>query len=341
MSGELEQPMFSITLQRSTVDIGGEGVLTVGKLPAGIDNSSLTWVPVRLYEVNDGGLRPPTFAPNEKYPLRWEVELDGVFLDGERVQDSTIPAVGVNPGKITALIDTGNSILRGPDDMVDAIFGKISPDYNPGNVDDDPLVPCSVPHTIAFQIGGKMFPVDPRDFIGPRAEGDTTTCVADTLVGTDAPRLGSLYRWSLGDPFMKSNLVAFHYGNMTHPSVDPPRIGFLSTVPSNAGALLKQAVEHAKNNGGKFKQTLVPAPTGVAATAAEVTVSIRTTHAEPSGTPARPGMITQTVSADASPATPTSEGRLNKNNAAITITLSLSQHVVFWLGAHFALLFWL
>lgn len=121
-----------------------------------------------------------------------------------------------------------------------------------------------------------MFPVDPRDFIGPLSDGDTTTCVADNLVPTDAPRAGSLYRWSLGDPFMKScahispylrcfpdtsshrNLVAFHYGNLTHPSVDPPRIGFLSTVPANADDLLRQAVVDAKNNGGDFEGRNAP-----------------------------------------------------------------------------------
>lgn len=54
-----------------------------------------------------------------------------------------------------------------------------------------------------------------------------------------------------------SNLVAFHYGNLTHPSVDPPRIGFLSTVPANADDLLKQAVLDAENNGGNFEREIV------------------------------------------------------------------------------------
>ena len=53
-------------LQRDTIDVSGNnGALTIGKLPDGIDNSSLTWVPVRLYSPRDGGLNPPTFAPGE------------------------------------------------------------------------------------------------------------------------------------------------------------------------------------------------------------------------------------------------------------------------------------
>jgi len=53
-------------LQRNVIDVSGShGALTIGKLPDGIDNSSLTWVPVRLYEPGDGGLSPPTFAQDE------------------------------------------------------------------------------------------------------------------------------------------------------------------------------------------------------------------------------------------------------------------------------------
>lgn len=59
------ESMSQITLQRNTIDIGGSGLLTVGKLPEGIDNSSLTWVPVRLYNEQDGGMKPPRFAPGE------------------------------------------------------------------------------------------------------------------------------------------------------------------------------------------------------------------------------------------------------------------------------------
>ncbi len=53
-------------LQRDIIDVSGSnGLLTVGKLPDGINNSSLTWVPVRLYKPEDGGLHPPQFAPDE------------------------------------------------------------------------------------------------------------------------------------------------------------------------------------------------------------------------------------------------------------------------------------
>ncbi|KAJ6594383.1 aspartic peptidase domain-containing protein [Mycena capillaripes] len=271
-SEALQMPMFTISLQRSTIDISGTGALTLGTLPDGIDNSSLTWVPVRLYSPAEGGLAAPTFAPSEVYPLRWEIDLDGVFLDGVELAPSKVPTSGgVDANRMSALIDTGNSILRGPSDVVSNILGTISPNYK-ATVPNSATLACAQAHNLAFKIGGKMFPIDPRDLPGPVNTNDATNCVIDNLVSTDAPGVGALFRWSLGDPFMKSNLVAFHYGNLTHPSEDPPRIGFLSQVPVNAAALLTQAVQDALDNGGDFESTLVVAPTGSAELEPEVTV---------------------------------------------------------------------
>ena len=60
---------MQITLQRNTIDVSGTGQITIGELPQGVDNSSITWVPVRLYDPADGGLNPPSFAADEIYPL--------------------------------------------------------------------------------------------------------------------------------------------------------------------------------------------------------------------------------------------------------------------------------
>ncbi|KAJ7761105.1 aspartic peptidase domain-containing protein [Mycena metata] len=324
-TGALQMPMFSISLQRSTIDISGKGALTLGTLPPGVDNSSLTWVPVRLYSPAEGGLAPPTFAPNEVYPLRWEIDLDGVLVDGVEIPASKIPATGgISSTRMSALIDTGNSLLRGPSDVVDNILSTMSPDYEP-TVPNSATLACAKAHNLTFKIGGKLFPIDPRDLITPQSKNEASTCVVNSIVETDAPGIGALFRWSLGDPFMKSNLVVFHYGNLTHPSQDPPRIGFLSQVPSNAAALLTQAVQDAVEDGGQFENTLVLAPTDVAATEAQVTVVAsagslqaakltathtpavhKTTHAVPTHTPVTTHTpATHVVAVAPSPAAPT------------------------------------
>lgn len=62
----LASPMITIALQRDTVDIGGNmGVLSIGELPEGVKNESITWVPVPTYGIEQGGLAPPSDAMNE------------------------------------------------------------------------------------------------------------------------------------------------------------------------------------------------------------------------------------------------------------------------------------
>ncbi|KAK7061365.1 peptidase A1 domain-containing protein [Favolaschia claudopus] len=310
-SGELQMPMFTVSLQRSTIDISGTGALTLGRLPPGVDNSSLTWVPVRLYTPKEGGISAPTFAPNEVYPLRWEIDLDGVFLDGVEIPRSKIPTTGgVDASRMSALIDTGNSILRGPSDVVQNILSTISPNYTPSDPNSATLA-CARAHNLAFKIGGKMFPVDPRDLPSTVAAKDAANCIVDNIVATDAPGIGALFRWNLGDPFMKSNLVAFHYGNLTHPSEDPPRIGFLSQVPTNAADLLTQAVKDAYKNGGNFDSTLVIAPTAAAAALNEVTVDV--------GVPSLQA-AQLTASPTAEPLQPTTTPRTNANGGGSAAT---------------------
>jgi phytepsin len=66
VTNALTLPLFTVTLQRDTVAIGGNvGTLSIGELPSGIKNESLTWVPVRLYTKAQGGLPPPPDSPNE------------------------------------------------------------------------------------------------------------------------------------------------------------------------------------------------------------------------------------------------------------------------------------
>jgi Eukaryotic aspartyl protease len=185
----LAAPQFTVTLQRDKIQLGGNvGMLSIGELPDGISNSSLTWVPIRGYSAAQGGLNSPT----DTYPIAWEVPIDNVFIDGQKLSPSTL-----SPGvAVTALIDTGNSLIRGPQDVVQSLMTTVTGSSTASTYD------CSVPHTMSFQIGGSMFPVDPRDFLQPSDVG-TKQCQPN-VAATDPPRSGFLYSWSLGDPFLKS-----------------------------------------------------------------------------------------------------------------------------------------
>ena len=143
------------------------------------------------------------------YPLTWEVFLDDVFLDGVRLPPSQFSTPDI---QLSALIDTvrflclylvslafthynynqGNSLIRGPSDVVGIISSILGPEF-----------PCNEPHTLAFSIGGQMFPVDPRDLIQPTYDNDASTCTTK-LASANTPVVGRfLYSWSLGAPFLK------------------------------------------------------------------------------------------------------------------------------------------
>ena len=91
-------------------------------------------------------------------------------------------------------------MIRGPQDVVDHIITLLGDTFD-----------CSVPHTLSFEIGGVLFPVDPRDFAHPNTPHNNAAYPAfntrcrPALVPTDPPSSdGFLYSWSLGDPFLKS-----------------------------------------------------------------------------------------------------------------------------------------
>lgn len=66
LQGQLDTPLIAMTLQRDTLSIGGNaGTLSVGALPGNVQDTELTWMPVRAYSVNEGGLPAPPDAPNE------------------------------------------------------------------------------------------------------------------------------------------------------------------------------------------------------------------------------------------------------------------------------------
>lgn len=106
--------------------------------------------------------------------------------------DTVRPLLGLQIELITLLMQ-GNALIRGPRDVLDAITSQLGGD----------TYDCAEAHTLTFQIGGRFYPVDPRDF-GAQAFEDTTSQCTPNIAPTDPPSSGFLYSWSIGDPFFKS-----------------------------------------------------------------------------------------------------------------------------------------
>jgi hypothetical protein len=61
------------------------------------------------------------------------------------------------------ILSQGNSLLRGPEDVVISMLQTVSPLFDPNVEGSVPTVPCNVPRTLAFQIGGQVSVIDATD----------------------------------------------------------------------------------------------------------------------------------------------------------------------------------
>ncbi|PAV22951.1 acid protease [Pyrrhoderma noxium] len=319
----LQNPQFTITLERTAFSSvspsgmsGAVGQLTIGGLPPTFQESTtendLFWTPVRSYTPAQSGISISE-APGEAYPYAWDIPVEAVYFNGVKLPSTTLGDVTVNGVGESALIDTGNSLIRGPADVIATILAlllnttdKVTPSVrgailqgNPSEEDYEQFTsnfdvytyayPCASAQSLVFEFGGigklgnfnlnisdstggtRKFKVDARDFGRPiYTEKDNGKWCIPNLAPTDAPELGGyLYSWSLGEPFLRGVLASFWFGNLTNPSRDGAKIGFLSTVPGWSGEIddetedvsrLQEAVYVARNSG--YPNTLITAPTG-------------------------------------------------------------------------------
>lgn len=123
-SNAISSPMYTVTLQRDTVDIGGNiGMLSLGGLPNGVKNDSLTWVGVRRYTTSEGGMAAPPDSPSEVYPMAWEVYIDAVYFDGQKVPQSSLASSSL---RTSALIDTVSLVHHPLHPILTILIGQLS-----------------------------------------------------------------------------------------------------------------------------------------------------------------------------------------------------------------------
>ncbi|KAF7968544.1 hypothetical protein HWV62_30165 [Athelia sp. TMB] len=223
-SGKLKSPMYTLTLQREIpTSVGSNaGVLTIGGLPSGISNDSLTWVPVRQYDsslVLSSNLATPVNKPASPtlakdiesiiptLPFVWEAAIDGLYLEGTLLTNSSVNTTFTNQYGLSALFDSGTTDLLLTSNDIQTLQGLSQ---------SGPNTPCALPLNLAIGIAGKQFPINPFDIWGPGGSSTSVNCTV-SLDANDPPTV-------------KSNLVAFYWGNLTDQASDPARIGFLSTT---------------------------------------------------------------------------------------------------------------
>lgn len=139
-----------------------------------------------------------TYTPLSSKDGEWAIQMDDVAFDGKKA--------GV--GGVKSYIDTGNSLIFGPQDKVAKIHSLI-PGAN-SSTGQTYTVPCDTEKPLTFTFSGVDYKVYPQDWISLKnAAGECTS----NVYGNDVA-MGS---WLIGDTFLMNVYAVF--------DMDQKRIG--------------------------------------------------------------------------------------------------------------------
>lgn len=124
----------------------------------------------------------------------WQINFDGVQVNGKNIFSGTTPAI----------VDTGTSLIAGPQDQVQALMAAI------GKVDSKCKGVEDLPD-ITFVIGGVNYVLTSSDYVLKVSELGVTECVAGIMPIQLPPQLGKL--WILGDVFISTYATVFDVAN--------------------------------------------------------------------------------------------------------------------------------
>ncbi|KAI1716179.1 eukaryotic aspartyl protease domain-containing protein [Ditylenchus destructor] len=177
------QPIFAFWLSRdpnSPEEQGGE--MTLCDIDTNHYQGELTWIPLIATDY-------------------WRIQLGSVSIGGQILENS----VG-----ISAILDTGTSLLAGPTADVRKILQLLGTDIT-SDGEGDYTINCmdisSLP-SVAFNIGGKDFVLLPQDYI---VQLDMDTCLLG-FSAIDIPKPNGPL-WILGDIFIGKYYTVFDHGN--------------------------------------------------------------------------------------------------------------------------------
>ncbi len=110
-------------------------------------------------------------------------------------------------GTLTAIIDTGTSVIAGPKHIIN----KMTENFGPGK---EKQVDCSTLDSLpnlTFTFGSDKYVLKPIDYILQVAEGTKKVCIVG-LIGLDLPpQLGDAF--IIGDSFIKTFYTHFDVAN--------------------------------------------------------------------------------------------------------------------------------
>jgi len=177
-NGKCEQPVFAFWLNRTESSNTSGGELTLCGVDKNHIDGEITYVPLS----RDG---------------HWQVALDSISVGSDTMD-----------GPIQATISTSASLMMGPADVIEILNSiiKAKKAWN-GQY----IVDCSTLDSlpvITFKIGGKDFPLTPREYV-LEIKSTQTTCIS----GFDTSKVPGDNQWVLGDIFIGRYYTIFDQGN--------------------------------------------------------------------------------------------------------------------------------
>lgn len=194
------------------------GSISVDKLPTFVDSSSLTDKsfsfylhsnPDKSYMTMPGFDQEAMNGQEFQFHNVVEEKYYSLNMTGVKKGDTAIPADGYK-----AVIDSGTSVLVGPNTIVKPLIEGITVNQDCSGLDTLP--------TITFQIDNIDYVLHPEDYVLKVTQGSDTECVL-AVMGQDFPA-GFNY-FILGDTFMRKFYSYFDKNNN--------RVGFIAATKLN------------------------------------------------------------------------------------------------------------
>ncbi|CEF67050.1 Cathepsin D [Strongyloides ratti] len=130
----------------------------------------------------------------------WRINIGGVNVGGQQVS-----------GAVSAIVDTGTSLLTGPTAEIEKIQKQIG--AIPIMQGEYEIICSKIPTmpNVTYTIGGQQFVLTPNDYVLKVTQAMTTVCISG-FMGLDIPAPNGPL-WILGDVFIGKFYSVFDHGN--------------------------------------------------------------------------------------------------------------------------------
>ncbi|KAI0780262.1 aspartic peptidase domain-containing protein [Fomes fomentarius] len=211
-NNQFNSPEISFFLERHLDDDNPPEEQEGGVMTLGGTNSSLFTGDIEFLPLTQTS--PPKF---------WLLEMTSITVQGKSV------SIPTGDDALSA-IDTGTTLIGGPSDAVNAIYGAID-GAQPlgGSMEGFWAFPCDTEVQISIAFGGKSWPISDADMnLGTVARGFCLGGIFDLSLGSNIGSGGGNPVWVVGDTFLKNVYSVFR--------ADPPSVGFAQLSEATGGS---------------------------------------------------------------------------------------------------------